>query len=472
MNANPLILALDLGSTFFKAALFAPDGRRVAEESVPVPYSRRDGVHVELDPEEIWQSAAALIRKTCRAVGVGPESAGCISIASQAQTFTLTDASGKARMPFLSWLDKRAQAESAELTAALGADFHRHTSVPSPLPDLQIARLLWVRRHQPKVWGDATCVMPLPSFIAQRLAGVWITDRNLAAMSGLYSIPRNDWWTEALSAVGLSTGQLPKLVNTGEMIPACAPSPELKLSPDVKLVLAGNDQTAGAYGNGAHAGAWVVTLGTALVAYRHAGARPGPFGARSFWGPYPGGGHYELAVRSEGCAALDWARAQLMPSSTVEEFHRLAAAAAADPFAHRSDPNARPRFYPAAMGSPLAWAAKGEPGATALAVLEGIGYSLRQLIFEDLRADVPPARLRAIGGGSRNPAWLQILADILACPVARGCADGLDGAWAMASRRQKDEAGSESPLMPDPVRVEFHRRMYRRWTDGAPPPKT
>src|SRR5207253_2406636 len=39
----------------------------------------------------------------------------------------------------------------------------------------------------------------------------------------------------------------------------------------------------------------------------------GPFSTGGCWGPYPGGGFYELATRDEGCAALDWAVAKLMP---------------------------------------------------------------------------------------------------------------------------------------------------------------
>ena len=51
-----LILAIDYGSTEFKAGLFDPQLLRIAEHSIGTPYLRQDADRVELDPEGVWQA--------------------------------------------------------------------------------------------------------------------------------------------------------------------------------------------------------------------------------------------------------------------------------------------------------------------------------------------------------------------------------------------------------------------------------
>ena len=46
------------------------------------------------------------------------------------------------------------------------------------------------------------------------------------------------------------------------------------------------------------------------------------------------------------------------------------------------------------------------------ACLEGVGYGIRHNI-DAMRAEgVPPSRILAVGGGTKNPLWLQIVSDI------------------------------------------------------------
>ena len=46
------------------------------------------------------------------------------------------------------------------------------------------------------------------------------------------------------------------------------------------------------------------------------------------------------------------------------------------------------------------------------ALLEGVGYGIRHNIETMAEAGVPPRRILAVGGGTRNPLWLQIVSDI------------------------------------------------------------
>jgi xylulokinase len=379
-------------------------------------------------------------------------------LASQAQTFTLLNVEGEAVIPFLSWADKRAQEESAELTERMGARFHHHCSFPAPLPQLQLSKLLWLARRLPLALRARTRVVSLPAFLALRLAGLHCCDSNLAAMSGLYSLTGGDWWPEALSACSLGVENCGQVVEIGTAVPALARCPELELSPELRIVFAGNDQTAGAYGNGTEG--LVLTLGTALVAYRFAGATAGPFQAAGCWGPYPGGGYYKLVTRDEGCAALDWAVAQLMPGDEPG-FLQLAASA----------PGGGALFYPQRIHTPDAWVGSANSAVRARAVLDGICFSMRELVDDMSPAESAREAVTAIGGGSANSLWLTMLANVLNRSVRRGQGDILLGAALLARPGIKPSpSASAACFPPESKQVEEYEQVYHAWQQHAPSP--
>ncbi len=448
-----MILAIDCGSTNHKVALY--DGRlhRLAVCSTPVAYTVRDAGRVEFDAEKIWQDTVALIRQACASAKVAPAQIETISLASQAQTLTILNGVGRPVMPFISWMDKRPEAESAELIRRLGDGFHRHCSFPAPLPQLQLSKLLWLRRHHPDRFTAKATIVSLPGFLTLRLAGLHLTDSNLAAMNGLYSLAHSDWWTAALEVCGLRREQLGGLVNVGDAVPAPRACEEVGLSPRLNAVFAGNDQTAGAYANASRSGQLVLTLGTALVVYRYAGEKSGPYLPAGCWGPYPGGGFYELATRDESCAALDWAIGKLRPGDEAG-FMKLAESAS---------PGAA-LFYPQRMHTDAAWLGSNDLAARARAVLEGICLSARQLVEDDLKVKRAGKPIVVIGGGSESRFWLQILANMLNCPVRRGEGDILLGAAMMARPGVTPPIRpTEAVVNPEPPIATAYERVYRAW---------
>ena len=51
------------------------------------------------------------------------------------------------------------------------------------------------------------------------------------------------------------------------------------------------------------------------------------------------------------------------------------------------------------------------------AALEGVAFLLRGKLDDMRAAGCAPARIRLAGGGTRHPAWRQLLADVLAVPL-------------------------------------------------------
>jgi sugar (pentulose or hexulose) kinase len=412
-----VIIAADLGSTNFKAAVFAPDGRRLGEAAEPLVYELHTNHRAEISPDIVGRTFDRLVRRTLEAAALPAREVTRVALTSQAQTFCVTDDRGLPTSPFLSWTDTRALKEAAHLQEVLGPRVHCYTGYPEVIAHHVLAKALWWKNHRTLTAGHRLAT--LPSWLAGRLGAPLVLDRNLAAMTGCFSIPQNDWWDEALAAAGLQPAQLGAVVAPGESVPVdAAPTSLPRLR---SVVFAGNDHTAGAFGCGCSTSRGVLTIGTAGVFYRLAGDAPGPFSPDGLWGPYPAGGSYELHVMPHACSALDWADAHLFGSVDSRRFVERARAAA---------PGAGGvTFDPAHWGSTKAWSGRGTPCEMARAALEGITSALTAITRPAL-SNVN--EIVVLGGGSRLDFWVQMIADATGRDLVRLRADGLDGAAMMA----------------------------------------
>jgi xylulokinase len=114
------------------------------------------------------------------------------------------------------------------------------------------------------------------------------------------------------------------------------------------------------------------------------------------------------------------------------------------------------------------------------AALEGVAFLLRGKL-DDLRAlGCAPAELRLAGGGTRHPAWRQLLADVLAVPLhpagdgwltARGAAlIAAAAAGLMTGARTPDRSEeSEEAVVGTSQLAEASYRRFRSW--AAQPPR-
>ncbi len=446
-----MILAVDLGSTNFKAALFTKDGCRIGEASRPVPYKIQTVSRAELVPEAIAHCFFEVVAGGLAAAGLRADEVRRISLTSQAQTFCICDHHGKPVSPFFGWTDLRGETE--ELQKLLGQSFHQQTGWPKVQLGHMLTKVLWWK-EQHTMPADQR-IVSLPSYLAMQLGAEHTSDSNLAAMSGFYSIPNRCWWEAAIKAAGISVEQLGLLVETGQPVPTRSQGRLPGFSESLEIVLAGNDHTAGAVGCGCRKGRSVMTLGTAGVYYRWAGLEDGPFSADGLWGPYPGGGSYEVFYITHACSALDWADKSLFGSVDSQRFVENAKKVKAG--------SAIPFFDPDKWGGDTAWSFQTNVEEMAYAVLEGIAFALRACT-----GDAPGAHddeILIIGGGSRLDFWVQILANTFRCTFTRSTCDGLDGAAILAG--MEPPAGCNQPasrrFLPESSRMEEHEKRYLLW---------
>lgn len=450
-----MIAAVDLGSTNFKAALFAAEGQRLSEASLPLPYKIHTGERAELDPETVEKTFLALLEQLVRSADKPLASIKRIALTSQAQTFLIATAEGVALSPFYGWSDSRAEEAATSLQSRLGESFHHHCGWPAVRPGLMLSKVLWWKERH--AWDKTFRIISLPAYLAMVLGAEHGNDANLAAMSGFYSLADGKWWQAALDASSVRESQLGTIVSPGcplAMRPSHIPT---GFNRKLEIIPVGNDHTAGAAGCDCRPGNPILTLGTAGVLYRHTGMTPGPYSDTGLWGPYPQGGYYELQCLNHACSALDWANQTLLGEVESPRFAAIAAEVKVD-----SD---TPLFYPLRWGTDQAWIGQGTVADKAYAAFEGILFALKQLAGDDFtRTD---QAITLLGGGSRLDFWAQMASDCFNVPVRRTEADGLLGAARLAAPDWINPAQSTNPtsidFTPNPTRNHVLEQRYQQW---------
>ncbi|MBI3852096.1 MAG: hypothetical protein HY298_17700 [Verrucomicrobia bacterium] len=404
-----MILSIDLGSTSFKAAVLDKELRVRGFFSHEVRHQFASGGKVELAVEEATSAVRKAIREAVASVGIRASKLRAVAVTSQAQTFTLIDKQGRPRMPFISWQDNRAvrSCERLKQTKSMH-NFGEHCSFGSLMPPLLICQLKHLRETRPGFVTPDNVVVCLPTFFVHQWCGIAAIDENLVAMSGMYSLALRTWWPAALRVCGLRSRQLPELRPLGRIASHTnAGALEFGLPKGIPVVLAGNDQTAGAYAarlDEDHG--LLVTLGTAQAAYAYLDTMPRPHPAL-IRGPFPDGRFYRMAADSCGGSIINWAKAILAGCETDKKFFNLAA---------QSPPDCRGlKFEPNCHESRGIWRNIGLDHTStdfARSVLESLTHRMSELI-QQLGVRLDRTQVFVAGGGSENPLWIRILSETL-----------------------------------------------------------
>lgn len=458
-----MYVGIDVGTSMVKAAAFDTAGRQLAVEARPVGLSLHGGI-VEQDMEEVYAAVVGVLGALTAAVAEPVEFAG---LTGQGDGVWLVDAEGRPVRAAASWMDGRAH----ELVDRWLADgtfetvFRRTGSAlfpgcPGPL-------LAWLDRHEPKALDTARAALYCKDVVFQRLTGAGPTtdvsdasmpfldprsraydDRvvellGLSHRRGLLAPVSDPVATAGARGEGLPAGT--RIANGPYDLPACALGAGVTSPGDGLLIvgtcLASLVATAELDLTGEPAGLYIST------------DRPG---------------HWLRAMPAMvGTAALDW----VLSTTGVRHDEVDGLLAQAPPGAHgvrvlpyfapsgERAPFVEPRLRAELTGVSL----ESTRGDVVRATCEGIGYAARHC----LEAAGLTGSLAVCGGGTRSPAWMRLLADVLGRPLR--VVEGEVGArGAVLAAAERFGAGLDAPawtrptavVEPDPGRAAFYTEGY------------
>ena len=106
------VLGIDLGTSYFKLALFDVDGRIRGSARISVP-KRVAGNRCELDADLFWQVLRTAVAQVCAEAGITARQIVALSYASQANSFLLLDSDNAPLTPLVLWPDRRLRTSPA-----------------------------------------------------------------------------------------------------------------------------------------------------------------------------------------------------------------------------------------------------------------------------------------------------------------------------------------------------------------------
>lgn len=510
-----LIVAVDIGTGSARAGVFDRSGTLLGRSEHPIALRRPSVNHAEHDSENIWQSACTAIRAARALAGVEADRIAALGIDATC-SLVVRDTAGRplavsggeeARWDTIAWFDHRALEEADLCTATAHPALLHSGRVMSP--EMEMPKLMWLKRHRPEQWAKTGHVFDLADFMAWRATGVNARSRcTMTAKWNYLSHEKQPWNDGFLKAIGLEDlrerGALPQeTLAVGAAVGCLAPEAAAELGLDTGCVAAAGliDAYAGTLGVlGPFAGApealerQLALIGgtsSCIVAF----SREKRFGF-GMWGPYyeavlPGwwlveggqsatGALLDHIVRTHGAggepSAANHARiVARIREMQAEEGEAFAARLHVLPDFHG---NRSPLADPHALGviSGLSLDASFDGlcrlyWRTSVAIALGIRHILEKLGAGGYPLDT----LHVTGGHVRNPLLMELYRDVTGCRVvvpetgdavllgtamAAAVAGGLHADLPAAGRQMYP---GSSTYLPNPARKAGYDRDYRRF---------
>lgn len=245
--AQPLLVGVDVGTTRVKAGLIGLDGRELGRAAVPTVW-RELPTGAEARPDDFVRAVHDVLTALLAAAPAG-EILG-VGITSMAETAVLVGSDGRALGPAVAWYDRRAEADVAEMEAALTrAEIDRQTGLGiGPIPT--VAMLRWLMRAHPEL-RSAAKVLSVAEWIVHRLGGSIGAEPSLASRTGALAIGTRRWWSEVVEWAGLPATIFPDLVPAGASWGRVhADAPGLERLDGARLTVAGHDHLVAGIGSG------------------------------------------------------------------------------------------------------------------------------------------------------------------------------------------------------------------------------
>ncbi len=427
-------LGIDIGTTGVKAVIFGNNGSE--QSSAYREYSLlspRPG-WFELNPQQIIDCCKQVIGES--ACQLPPKNKiRAVGISSQGEAFTLLDNNGDYLCNAMVSFDTRSTEQVISTQEEFGRERLYDITGHSSHTLFSLFKLLWIKNNHPKAFKKARHFLCMGDLLRFVLTGNSITSYNLAARTMLFDVKAKQWSTEILDYVGLNHNVMPQVAPSGSSAGLIKPeiAEELGLEKDVIVATGGHDQCCGALGVGVfEKNVAAYSLGTVgcitpafsdcvlnktlmdanLATYPHtvenlyttvAFCTTAGSGLKWFKNNF-GQAEIERARRSEQ-NVYDVLLEQIPPKPTNLMF-----------LPHLCS-TGTPYFEPNPMGAALGLKLSTTKGDILRALLEGICFEMNVNLNLLKKCQINIDELRAFGGGTASPAWMQITADIFDMPI-------------------------------------------------------
>lgn len=435
------IIGVDIGTGSTKAVAIDSNGVILGSSQVHYPTISGEGGISEQDPERVWQAFIECLARLVNDVRVPPHA---IALSSAMHSLIPVTEDGIPLANMMTWADGRSSEIAMRLrNTSAGRKLYEETGTPlhamSPL-----CKLIWLRENSPSLFQQTARFVSIKEFIWHKLFDIWEIDYSIASATGLFNINTLEWHVDALAEAGITVDRLSRPVNTTTFRTSIDNALALKIgiATSTPIMIGASD------GCLANVGSFAVESGIAALTIGTSGAirvtRDKPavnWGQMTF--------NYRLDEKyfvsggpiNNGGVALKWYAQKLLNRSldSADAYAELLGALTAIPpgsdgliFLPYILGERAPIWNSHACGVFFGVTAQHHQQHFTKAVIEGILFSLYQ-IMKGIEGDgVPIKQIHVSGGFVKSHAWVQLLATIFGKKVVlvnRDDASAIGGAF-------------------------------------------
>jgi gluconokinase len=415
------LIAVDIGTTNAKAALFEQGIGIVRQETESYSLCFPKPGYVEQDPEEVLAAAARAIRRLVEGAGIAPEAVDAIVLDGIWQSLIPVDGDGQALARALTGADSRSIRQNERLMGMLGKEDVRRRTGCALHPMYHLSRIEWIREESPDIFRRATSFISIKEYVIERFFGTRVVDHSIASGTGIWNMSTLDWDADLLAEVGLSAERFSPCVEPTFALPGLNReyATLLGLLEGTPAVIGAADGALSHLGSiGSTESMMSMTVGTG-AALRRMMPSPRTIQGTEAWCYYLAESRWlQGGVLNDAGSALQWFADNVMPPAADGEdvFAQM------NRLAEESPPGADglcfipflsgercPHYNPQARGALYGLGFSHTRSHLVRALMEGIAFNLYSIYR--MLASGAESEIVVTGGILKSPVWLRIVAD-------------------------------------------------------------
>jgi xylulokinase len=182
------VIGFDIGTTSTIGILIALPDRILHIASRPVTLTSRHPGWAEEDPEQWWANVASIARELIEGGGIRPDEVSAIGVSGMLPAVVLLDDKGRLLRPSIQQSDARCAAEVLELRREVDETAFTAKTGNGVNQQLVIAKLMWIRKHEPEIFAQIATVFGSYDYINWRLTGERAIEQNWALEAGFVNL--------------------------------------------------------------------------------------------------------------------------------------------------------------------------------------------------------------------------------------------------------------------------------------------
>ena len=191
------LLGVDLGTPNVKAMVFSEKGDCIAKgEAGNYPIICEHYNWAEQDAGIWWKDTVSAIRQAVAGMPSGKGEIAGVCVSSQGMAMLPLDKEGQPLCRAHIWMDRRAVRETQWLKEQYGSARIKKEFGAEADPYYQITNILWLKEHQPELYGKTHHIVKANTYLNYKLTGEIAIDECQAEMTLCYDIHKRQWSPE------------------------------------------------------------------------------------------------------------------------------------------------------------------------------------------------------------------------------------------------------------------------------------